>query len=154
MADKKTDEAPRADAPRETLNPMEMPDRGQQLPDGERQRVERAAALAETRRRHEAEAKAAEVELLMAQRDDAQAEQDRRRAQAMKEADAQRQGFAEQRERYRGYPVDPGALALEASLNAQLAAALEQDETVPGGAYIVGDEIHDADGRVIGRVRD
>lgn len=138
--------------PSETLNAFEMEGKGQTLPDSERKRVEQQAALTEQRRKHAEEAKAAEIELLLMQRESVGAEQAERAKVATADADAQRETFIKQRERMLPLSVDPATLALEAALSAQLAAALEQDETVPGGAYIVGNEIHDADGRVVGRV--
>lgn len=140
-----------APKPDDDLNPLDMEGKGQNLPDSERTRAEHAAKLAELRAKNEETAQKTEFDLMREVRAAHAKEQEAKRERAVAASEEQRDAMVQTRKGFQVLAADPSSLALEAALSARLAEELEQDETVPGGAYVVGNDLVDADGRRIGK---
>lgn len=150
--DKGPDTGPdKGPAATEELRPFDPPEgSGQNLPGHELSAAQAAQKLRELREQNEKKAKKTEIELMHQVREDHANAQRERREKAVAGVRSSRDEIAETRESFRSIPMDAASLALEAAFNAQLAEALEQDETVPGGAYIVEGRLMDANGRDLG----
>lgn len=132
------------------LNPMDMDGRGQSLSPVEQAQAD--AILARERAKAEAAemVRQAEADALEAQRQRVQEDQERRRKEAVKQAEESRAAIFETRGRLQSVAVDPVSLALEAAHSSAMAAALQIDETVPGGYYVVAGRVQDANGADLG----
>ena len=156
MADKNQD-TPRAPAMERAapvqqapaLNPLEMPDKGQRMSDGERRRAEAEARLIETRRKADEDRQAAEIRVRAEHRATVGAEIDERRQAALAEHEAGVSAYREAHRNAQPLAVDPGTLAIMGAMEQAKAAALEMDETVPGGEYVVNGRRVDADGNAL-----
>jgi hypothetical protein len=157
MAEKRT--APDADtgattpapaAAPDDLNPLDMAGKGQTLSPVEQAQADTVMAREQAKLEASEMVRKAEAEALAAQRTAIQADQERRRQEAVKSVEASRDAMFEQRSRLQPMAVDPVSLALDAAHSAMMAQALKIDETVPGGYYVVGGRVHDANGTDLG----
>lgn len=132
------------------LNPMDMAGKGQSLSPVEQAQADTIAAREQAKLEAAEMVRKAEADALQAQRDSVLAEQERRREQAVKQAAESREAIQAQRAGLQSFAVDPVSLALEAAHSNMMAAALMQDETVPGGYYVVSGRVQDANGTDLG----
>jgi hypothetical protein len=135
------------------LLPLEIGEgKAQSLSAGEKARLTSDADLAEARRNADAEYVRATADIRARHREAVGAQIDEQRDAARKELGAQREAIRANNPQIGGVMVlNPAALELEGALIRAEAEALNLDETVPGGVYIVAGQLVDAHGTVLGQ---
>jgi hypothetical protein len=156
MADKNRDtvvaDEPRAanEAPRrasDELLPLDPGEgQGQRLSDAERMTQDARAELEAARAAADQAHRDAQMNIRAKQRELAQAELDKQRAEAMSVVEEQDRQNEAKFQKFSGAQLHPAYLEMEGARVRAMADALQQDETVPGGCYIVDGRKVDADG--------
>jgi hypothetical protein len=134
------------------LLPLEMPEgRGQNLTETERARIATDAELTEARRQADEAYQRAQAEIRTRHREAVGSQIEEQRAAAMKDVEAQRERLRATQPQIGGVTIlNPTAIELEGALIRSEAAALNLDETIPGGVYRIGNNMVDAHGTVLG----
>lgn len=148
-AEHRGEEPPRPD---DTLRPFDPPEgQGQTLSPTERGSNEARARLAQARLESEQNYNQVQQEIRNEERRIAEEELGKARKAAMDALEETDAAYAEQMRRVPGggSAVHPQWLELEGARVRALADALQQDETVPGGIYIVDGRKVDANGRAL-----
>ncbi len=122
---------------------------GQRLGASERASAEARAELEAARADADKTHQDAQARIRAKQRELAEAELRKQRDEAMATVDQQAEQYEAMAKRMPGGGMvfHPAMLELEAARVRAVADALQQDETVPGGCYIVDGKLVDADGR-------
>jgi hypothetical protein len=139
-------------APDADLRPLDPEEgSGQNLDSVQMARAQMEQRLAAVREETKQRQQTAEFEAMKGLRKAHARQQADRRDKAVAEVEGRRTALIEQRSSLQQLAADPASLAIEAALSAQLAEALQQDETIPGGAYVVDGNLCDANGRIMGK---
>lgn len=119
---------------------------GQRLSELERAELGSDAELEDARRKADEDYRRAQAQLNERRRN-AHAEQlDRERKDALSVIEEQEQALRQRQQASGAMFIDQGLIEAQGALARARAAALKQDETVPGGLYIVNGRRVDADG--------
>lgn len=138
------DEVARPDAELLPFDPQEGS--GQRLSDLERTQLQSDAELEDARRKADEDYRRAQSELNARRRDVHGQQLDRERQEALKSIEEQEKALRERQQASGAMFIDQGLIEAQGALSRARAAALKQDETVPGGHYIVAGRHVDADG--------
>jgi hypothetical protein len=127
---------------------------GQKLNDAERARMMSDAELAEARRKADEDYQKAQAAIRERHRTAVGSQIDEQRAAAREEIDAQRKELRANHPQVGGLTIlNPVAMEIEGALVRSEAAALQIDETIPGGVYVVAGQMVDAHGNVLGKAK-